>query len=1796
MEGVIVKKEPVESEQDEEEDVYEVERIIEMRVEEGEVLYRVRWKGYCSDDDTWEPEAHLEDCREVLLAFKKAATDAKKEAEAKKVVQKPLPTKSDLFEADSESDSDKDRLSEAPVKKKKKKKVREEEDELQPRKEKKKKKKKDKWRDEFKPVPAPETDEEETEPPSPPEPKEKQAEQKKRLIDSDDEDDELAPPKKPKKDKTKDGGKHRKDRGEEGKKKKAKKERKIESSEDEGPAGLIEDDRSEGLSDAQLDEDVQAETSAKPPEKTRMEDKAKHKKGKLDVKLQGIKELILDRKSKKGDFSLKESSLHKLKSLTSRGREEAAPHSSDSSDSSSLHKKAKSKSQEGTSAAAKTPSSTSTSSLATAGKHKEDEAAKEDSSGHKEAKSSTHLFETYLLDCEAKDRAPRRPPAHTPASDKSSNKAPKILGKVEKVSKPIKEPPSLKELEKTEFKTKPLEVVSKPSQGYGFSLDSDEREAQESATKPRPGDDSRERRERLEESQRLSWERKGPADDRKKRREDGEPKLHGGSDSHMSSQDPLETTDKSDRGPAALSLGMDLNLDWMTLDDFQKHLNGEDEILSAPLLSPSELRDAVKSGDYMAVKLALNSKEQYNLDQEAYTNGEKRSLEEQSPKDYFSPQCLNFPQTGEKTLSSCASTNSRTHKDIQKDASDSGKTAFNSDLNHKSQGNKMLQDTEAVLPSKLRPTVNIPNLTIDVENILVKHLDKTKGNKASYTGENANKGVTGQPHCTAQVSCEAGSQDRTRRLGHSRKTSETKQPTRTSQRACRKVVRSPEPSTDEEDVKKEPCIKHFCLYCKMPFIQLAKHLEKKHADETDVAHAIHFPKGSRVRESLLDQIRSNGDYEHNTKGLTNPGKEDGSQKELSPKICVRDFLPCQHCYTFYRKTDLWRHERSCKARKGDEMSSGIPKQGDTNASTTSQLLPMSEFLTEGCKEIIHIMHQDDIARHIKNDPLICKYGNALSAKYDHDKSQFAYIGQKMRELGRFMLAVKELDNSVQYLHELCHPSRFELAVEGAKKASGFDPTSTKFKTCSLVSKIGYSLKRAAEIAFGESRMTENSQTESEVKQFIQLVDTKWNHCFSQKSLSVSLKQEGRKVEVNTSSVTEDLIKLHRFITNEEDEARKELKESPSVANWKKLSEATLADVCLFNRARVGNIGRLLLLTYTSKKFCGKFVPSADQIKKCTKLEVELGEHFTRLELEGQYGRNMLVLLTEKMSLSLDLLVENRQNAGVMESNPYLFARTEGPSFIRALDCFRRATVECGVKNPEALLSPSLRERIANCWQLMSLSEPELDGVAKLLKKSSQECYKLAKNATQLEEASKQLLQLERIQIPVSANPLSIGTPSKATLKRRPWSEREQAAVKHNMSEFFGKMKVPGKKDCNACIAAEPDLSGRSWTDIKNYVHNSIQTIRRRSNQHKDEMNSKDVNPKTGVSEVQTNTRTDLEDLAVGCIMSSGLQEHLRESSNCCMTMVPHTNLTEPTHYTQDMPLTYTSLCPASSDMVHTSQPLMSSFTALNATDTQVVPTFTPLSTTNALMSPVYTSDLNSIHPMAASYSQNSLSIPQSPMYAPQDHLNVPMLPSFSPHSVLGTSMLPTYTPLNSPSPPMVPAFSSPLNDRNSMMVSSFTPLNNSSTSSYPTSPPRTSMTAQVVPTVHGAGIPDRLPLVPESPSVTTLRKQVPPSAKPQKRIKRLWSGEEQAAVRRQFGDFCNLVKVPGKKDCDACLAAEPALSSRTWREVKYYVHNSIQSIKRRGHTAVQKQTEGPKQPLEIPVSNPEWDGPVYLSL
>ncbi|NXI39650.1 MPP8 phase, partial [Galbula dea] len=105
--------------EEEEEDVFEVEKILDVKTEGGKILYKVRWKGYTSDDDTWEPEVHLEDCKEVLLEFRKKIVDNKPKA-VKKDIQK-LSLNDDVFEAESDSDWQSETKDDVSPKKKKKK-------------------------------------------------------------------------------------------------------------------------------------------------------------------------------------------------------------------------------------------------------------------------------------------------------------------------------------------------------------------------------------------------------------------------------------------------------------------------------------------------------------------------------------------------------------------------------------------------------------------------------------------------------------------------------------------------------------------------------------------------------------------------------------------------------------------------------------------------------------------------------------------------------------------------------------------------------------------------------------------------------------------------------------------------------------------------------------------------------------------------------------------------------------------------------------------------------------------------------------------------------------------------------------------------------------------------------------------------------------------------------------------------------------------------------------------------------------------------------------------------------------------------------------------------------------------------------------------------------------------------------------------------------------------------------------------------------------------------------------------
>ncbi len=96
------------------------------------------------------------------------------------------------------------------------------------------------------------------------------------------------------------------------------------------------------------------------------------------------------------------------------------------------------------------------------------------------------------------------------------------------------------------------------------------------------------------------------------------------------------------------------------------------------------------------------------------------------------------------------------------------------------------------------------------------------------------------------------------------------------------------------------------------------------------------------------------------------------------------------------------------------------------------------------------------------------------------------------------------------------------------------------------------------------------------------------------------------------------------------------KENVNGADWKILAETFALSNHLFNRRRECEASKLLLASYASRNVKP---PNEDVVKSLTKLEQELCNELTRLEIQGKRGKKVPVLLTKDMVESMNMLNE-----------------------------------------------------------------------------------------------------------------------------------------------------------------------------------------------------------------------------------------------------------------------------------------------------------------------------------------------------------------------------------------------------------------------------------------------------------------------------------------------------------------------------------------------------------------------------
>jgi hypothetical protein len=526
--------------------------------------------------------------------------------------------------------------------------------------------------------------------------------------------------------------------------------------------------------------------------------------------------------------------------------------------------------------------------------------------------------------------------------------------------------------------------------------------------------------------------------------------------------------------------------------------------------------------------------------------------------------------------------------------------------------------------------------------------------------------------------------------------------------------------------------KHACLYCKKLFSKLPRHLEATHANEKEVLEAMMQPKLSKQRKQLFEKLRNMGNFIHNSTCLTTghgiiiPKRRanSGNIKNLD------EYAPCGACRGLFKKKYFYHHYNNCSERK----ETSTRKKGFTVFPTVDC------FMEDFSSNVLANMRQDNLYQVMRQDKLILKFGAELYNKLGVQIHLRTYIAQRMRQITRLLLAVRECDKSINNLSDILHPRNYNTFVKGVQTVASFDKKTNKYGIPSLALRLRSTIMECAQIEKSHCIISENYSRRKEVDDFVSLIDMNFRNHVTSHALSTAYNAKwNRPVLLPFAS---DISKLSSYLKEQAAGLMEDIGQICSPETWIRLCEVSLTQTVLFNRRRSGEAERIFLKTFLNRE---PTLLNEDINETLTEVEKQIANNLTRFETRGKKGRKVPILLTGDMKNQIDTLCKYREHVGISRENVYLFAKMNTLSHMRAHDKLRQFSNKCGAKDPKTLTSTKLRKQVATVSQLLNLKDNEMDQLATYMGhyiRVHREFYRLPESTIQLTKISKLLLAMD----------------------------------------------------------------------------------------------------------------------------------------------------------------------------------------------------------------------------------------------------------------------------------------------------------------------------------------------------------------------------------------------------------------------------------------------------------------------
>ncbi|XP_014299162.1 uncharacterized protein LOC103577721 [Microplitis demolitor] len=324
------------------------------------------------------------------------------------------------------------------------------------------------------------------------------------------------------------------------------------------------------------------------------------------------------------------------------------------------------------------------------------------------------------------------------------------------------------------------------------------------------------------------------------------------------------------------------------------------------------------------------------------------------------------------------------------------------------------------------------------------------------------------------------------------------------------------------------------------------------------------------------------------------------------------------------------------------------------------------------------------------------------------------IRQRMRMIGRFLQAVKEIDPEIKNLSNLLIPGNYRLCMDGIKKLAGMSDDGTEFKAPSTATALGTLLKNICEFLIRVYIERQDHKKKNETEDLLKLFNGGFEIINRRATETLVKRKRLKKVTLPNQS---DIEKLTNYLERKRQRAYNKLQKKFKHKYWLLLSETTLLLVQVFNRRRQGEASKTLIEDYEGfKSFHDE--KNKDYYDSLSDSEKKIADTYIRIEVRGKLRRTVAMLISPEIRESFETIINFRETAGVPKNNPYLFGlpllNDKRYKRLSACNLLTKYANLCKADDPATLRGTILRKHIATPIANNNLTNTEVADMADFL--------------------------------------------------------------------------------------------------------------------------------------------------------------------------------------------------------------------------------------------------------------------------------------------------------------------------------------------------------------------------------------------------------------------------------------------------------------------------------------------------